>query len=367
MEGITIFLLILVIVELLIIIGTRAHGCLTRMYTIRHKMIVYTDIEMTEKQGKLIMNLEHAKIHDDIWRNHEDELSFWAGDKKIPVRFRRCVTVDGRYRLIFDKPMDASEQLWFIRAVKYNELFISHDEGETKIKAHILTGKFVETLTKKSLNPLNENLNKDELIHNIVHSSKYYYIGADMANNDKIVSHIFEAKTTSNTMRFQAALPAEHPVMQEGFDIEQVKFYHTYDGYLYEIESKFLIRSKNLFEWELMNLQPFSVYIGLSYSIDGGKTVLPSSALYGLTRDEEGELPAVDEAHLAKPNPKSEKLAMWTKEAAIESLGKKLTLTHYDVIVKKQLEDMDPEAFIPIKEAREHHDKIDWLETGKEL
>ncbi len=363
---ITIFFIITTVALLLTLIGIRAKGCLCRLYTIRNKLTLYADLEMTEKQGKYILNLENVKKVPELWEANENDITLISGDYKIPARFKRCKTVDARYRIIFDQPMDNMQQFWYVRGVRYDELFVSIDGGETKIKIHLIKGKFVEALTSRNLSELDEDVIKNEILDSIFNSDKYHYITHEFDNED-VISHIHEGKTTKTSLRYQALIKEDHEIFSEDYEHSYIKFYHVYDGYLYELPTKFIDRAKNLFEWEIYDLEPYSAYVGLSFSLDGGKTIYPSTSLFGITRDEDGEMPVLDEVNLAKPKPDAKKHKMWTKEVAIDSMGEKLTLKTYDAIVKKHYEDVHGGEFIPFHTVRQYHHEINWLETGKKL
>ncbi len=368
MENIELTLLLaLCTILILIIVGYVAYILVNRYLVIHKRLALYGDIKKSVETKRIHLILDNVENKPELWNAHEDDLTLVSMGSTIPAAFVRASDGTKRYEIVYGEKLSHLEILSLVGGVKYNKMFISNDGGETLFHANSVSDKTAKSIYGKN-NEITDHTKelRKEILSEIKESDKFFYVNHEF-DNDEVISHIHEGKTTSHTMRYQAIISDDNEVFDMGFTPETIKFYHVYDGYCYEMESKFIGKFDHLYEWDLINLHEFSAYVGFSFSIDGGKTILPSTSLYGVTRDEDGILPVVAEANLAKPKPGVKPHKMWNEKQAIEYIGKELTEKTYNIIVKKHYEEEHTDVFIPLHTIKQFYQDITWLKLGKDL
>ncbi len=334
---------------------------------VHFQMAVFADIPMSIHNNNVYLNIVNVKRYNELWEAHEDELQFFAFGTQIRGTFFKSDDIPNGYKLAcLTHDLTAIEILSLKEGGKYNAFEISIKGLDTRWKVNSVKERLTMKI-KKQLEAV-DSYSSDSLanvvVNNIKASGKKEYW--DDIHGQHAISHVNEGKTTGTTMRFQTILPSDHPLHDLGFVPEEAMFLYVYEGHCYEIKSRFIENIENLYEWDLIDLKPGRIYTGLSFSIDGGKTTSPSVALYGVTKNKQGQLPTIDDAMLAKPdNPENGQFPMWNEEIAINYLGESLAEKNYDIIVKKHYEDEYTEEYLGLSRANEFHGEYDWLKLGK--
>ncbi len=336
---------------------------------INKRMGVYADMPMSIKNNSMYLNFVNIKEDSMFLSASEDDLKMFAMGTPIEAVFYRSKDVPNGLKINVNPPSLSNMQfLSLIGGVKYNAFEMSYDNGETRIKVNSVKDSIAKGITQKmqEMRSYNSDDLRNEIVNEIVKSPEG--LKYEELESGRAISHVNERKTTATSMRFQVIIPKNHFIMKNGFEPENPdmsKFFFVYEGHCYEIPSKFVESVENFFEWDLIGLNPGTIYTGLSFSIDGGKTILPSTALYGVTKGNDGQLPTIDETELGKPNESNKQYPMWTEEQAIGYLGAKQAQKNYDVIVKKHYEDDYTEQYLALSNASTFHDEYDWLKQGK--
>lgn len=360
-------LIVLSLALVFLIVGYFAWIKIDKYIKLNIKLAVYGDMKTSIEKKRIHLNLTNVERYPDLWNAHEHDLTLISMGSTIPAAFVRLSDGTKGYQIIYGEKLSHLEILSLVGGVKYNKMFISPDGGETLFHANSISDKDAKHIYSKR-NKITDHTKelRMEILNEIKESDKYFYINHEF-KDDEVISHIHEGKSTSHTMRYQAIISDNNPVFEQGFTPETIKFYHVFDGYCYEMQSEFIGKFDHLYEWDLIDLQEFSAYVGFSFSIDGGKTIMPSTSLYGVTRDEDGILPVVAEANLAKPKPGIKPHKMWTEKDANEYMGKELAEKTYNIIVKKHYEMEHTDVFIPLHTIKQFYQDITWLKVGKDL
>ncbi len=344
----------------------------SKFYTKKRKLIIYGDAIMSFNEEAAIYIIDNVKFYEHFWKADLDNVRLYALGKEIEVIPFNSDDIPNGIRLLLSGITNSIiDTISVIGAVKYDEWEISFDAGFTKTKLHQIQSKrqlsagheMADVGTDTFEHHMHEFLNQLEAVE----KEKYAERGKEAKRNG-LLAHVNEAKSTATTIRYQILIPHDHPIfkMYNELNIESAfRFYHVYDGKLYGLDSKFLRNIGHLYEFEIFNLKPGSIYTGFTISFEDLEIVLPSSALYGITRFEDGELPTIDSAHLAKPTEgHTHSHEIWTEEIAITYLGEKQAKRMYDIIVKKHYEDSNVDAFIALTATEELYDEYEWLKGG---
>lgn len=334
------------------------------------RLAIYGDLPMSIKNNSMFLNFVNIKPDSPFLEVAEDDLKMFAMGTPIDAVFYKSATVPNGLVINYN-PMSLSNMQFIsmMGAIKYNNFEMSYDRGETRIKVNSVGDKVAKSISNrmKEMRSFDANELRSELVSEI-NNSGIDRVRTDLSD-EKVISHINERNTTGTTMRFQAIIPRNHFIHKMGFDPTdptKSKFYYVYEGKLYNIQSRFVESVENFYEWDLFGLEPGKIYVGLSFSVDGGKNILPSEAMYGLTKNKNGSLPTIDESELGKPTGGEEAEDMWTEEAAVKYLGEKKANKNYDVIVKKHYEDDYTEQYLALSSARGFHDEYNWLKTPEQ-
>ncbi len=319
-------------------------------------MAVYFDGEESFLNGELIINLIHANRHYEIDHAHEEDLILYAAGKEIDAIFRRDPEVKHGFKIyVTEDTNDRTALVSIMSASKYNTFSIGVDHHE--FHAQVITDKKAKKIAKSHERDL-RNVYDDErekILEEMNHDSRR---GTSLEAEHGLISHISHKKTRRHSLRYQLLFHDAHERLNSFNPLsEKLEFYHIYKGDAYKIEHKFIGKYGTMFEFDLIGLEPNTVYVGLSISYDGGVTVLPSMSVYGITRDQEKHLNSKDEAILGKPIKGAKKVPMWTKQEGIDYIGKTIVDATCDVMVKKHYEADNKGVILPLEEAHEHYDK----------
>ncbi len=335
------------------------------------RMGVYADIPTSLKNQAIYLDFVNVKRYPEFWDVHEDQLELYAMGSKINAVFYKSSDVPMGYKIAYSSTLSNMEILSMIESMQYSTFEISVDGGITRTHINSIHNKAVEKIARKMEEhqiQLTEK-NRKDILDKIVKSGKVSDAN-ELMETARIIAHVNEGRTTGTTMRYQVIIPPTHEVIKTGeFDPENgkdLKLYYVYEGHCYELELKFIGKIDNLYEWDILNLKPGTIYAGLTFSFDNGKTLKPSSALYGITKDKHAELPTIDDSLLAKPEPGATKYEMWNEKIAIDHMGSSLTHKTYAILVKKHFEDEYSEEYLALNRTHDYYDDYDWLQLSKE-
>ncbi len=361
-------LLTISILLILVIIFAVSHRYVKNYIDTHYKMGIYADMEMSLKNQTIYLNLVNANRNKDFWNAHEDMLRLYASGTEINSVFYKTPSVPTGFKIVYSTTMSNIEILSMITAVKYNTLEVSFDGGVTRVHVKSIHDKIAEKISKKMeahADAENADKQRRHILDEIAKTGKSRNLAE--FEETRIISHVNEGRTTGTSMRFQAIIPPDHPITKGIFNPHDgsAGIYFIYEGHCYKMNCQYIGQIENLYEWDIVDLKPGTIYAGLTFSVDGGKTLYPSSALYGITKDKHGELPTIDEAHLAKPEEGSQPYEMWTEATAVAYMGESLTHKTYSILVKKHYEDEYSEEYLALTKTHEYYDDYEWLNLEK--
>ncbi len=366
------FLLIIILLGLLAFMGVR-----WLVWWNKHmRLAIYLDGKASYEEGELILSLLHVNKNEALWNAHESDLVLIAAGRPIDAMFRRVNEIENGYRIyITENTVAKRVVLSLISASRYNKFSIGIKGGEETFHATSLSEqraqRVVKAISKSDKERYEET--REMILHEI--AKKYEKTKDTVATEGKghnIISAISDKKSRPNSIRYQVLFPSKDPKL-ETFDptSDDINFYHVYQGKLYKMKHRFIAQYGSMFEYDLIDLNPESIYVGLSTTIYCDENnILPSASLYGITRDEQGALPNKTEAQLGKPHPQAETRELWNMIDALENLGKEQFYRMFEVITKKHYEDENHDSYLPTMRAREYHDDyiFKWLrDTHREI
>ncbi len=366
----TTILIISLLANIAVIIGFAYHY-IDLYFDTHYRMGVYADIPTSLKNQAIYLDFVNVKRYPEFWNVHEDQLELYAMGSKINAVFYKSSDVPNGYKIAYSSTLSNVEILSMIESMQFSTFEISIDGGLTRTHINSIRNKAVERIAKKMEEEqleLNEK-NKKEILNKIKQSGKVDTT-EEIIDSARVIAHINEGRTTGTTMRYQVIIPPAHDVIENGlFDPENgkdIKMYYVYEGHCYELKTKFIGKIDNLYEWDILELSPGKIYAGLTFSWDGGKTLKPSSALYGITKNKHGELPTIDDSELAKPKAGEKAIEMWDEETSVEHMGHNLTHKTYAILVKKHFEDEYTEEYLALNRTHDYYDDYDWLRLSQE-
>ncbi len=339
---------------------------------ISRRLIISGDAVTSSREQVLFYDIANVRRNKQFWNADLKKIKVYAMGLEITsVAFKTDDFADG-IKLMFSGMMNsANEILHLIGSIKYDLWEISFDGGITRKRLHQIHSI---SDTRHAKHRAHENgwnsgdKQQREFLKEFIKSSK---VAGDtnlhLNTGGGLLAHINETKTTSTTMRYQILIPSNielSKLLTENPEI--ASFYYIYNGHSYKMDSKFIDKVGNLFEIDIINLKPGTIYTGFATSINGGKTLLPSSSLYGITKNEDGELPTIDEAILAKPKAEQQMFPMPHIDVVTQYLGEELKDKYYDVIVKKHYEDLHEDDYVSMNRVKEFYQDFDWLDGSEE-
>ncbi len=339
-----------------------------RYYRRNYKLVFQMDKVATEQNLRLVGTLYNFDKYPELWGSNEKNLRFYSKGKKIEgVSFEKHPSIKRALRVVWSFQHAFKTEMTRSFGTGSFPYEVSADKGTTLRKIIILSDKEIKKKKKVYANKSNEEAKlKKSLFLDYKHSDKHFHFDyAKLVDFNKGTHmHINERKSTTTSLRFQMIIPEDYSDKVK-LNPESVKIYYVFDGELYEMETVFKRRVKEFYEWDLINLQPNTAYVGLSISSEHNPVIRPNKAFYGTTKDEEGNVDGIDSSQIAKPNSNYKKHKMWDEATAIEALGEDLAKLQYDIIAKKHYEFHNENAFVPIKKAEKVYAEFPWLKTGK--
>ncbi len=365
------------ILSTLALIGIATFFIVKKVLTVEHQhhsMIIYADAKTSINEGILIYVVDNVKLFDEYWNSDLSEVKLYASGKDIPARaFKSASAPDGIKIMVSGMSNSLDDILLIMSAIKFGIWEISFDGGVTRVpllqvvdpvqkyEAEKIAQKHGWIPAKKE-----EKLHK-ELQKELKKSARTKLLSKGALPQHGLLAHINEGKSTGTSLRYQILVPKASEAVIDLIkdDYNKLTFYYIYEGKAYKVESLFVDRVGSLWEWDLLGLKPGTIYTGLSTSVNGGKTMLPSSALYGITKNHKGEVPTIDEAELAKPEPGEQSFEMWNEEVALSYLGPEFAEKTYRVIVKKHYEDEYTDEYLSLSRTKDFFDDYKWLKGKK--
>ncbi len=361
MMWLTITLILLVILAISSIFIYKA---VDKYLNFNKRLAAVADMATTMKEGIITINILNASKIPEIWNVHESKLSVMVGDHVLPTTFSRDPEVEGKMIFRYDTVLSTKDIGKILESVFLNTIHISPDGGKTKFWANSVKDTHAVAITEKA------NKNKDtisklkfKLMKDIRESDKHFYFSYNEHFEEaEVVSHISENLSTQTSLRYQLVLPEDHISYKngEGPSEEKTQFFYTFNGKMYPMKTKLITHIQDYWEWELYDLEPNTMYAGIGF-VNSGKLVLPSTALYGITKDEDDYLPTINEVDIKEPKVEPSTLPMWTNETAVKYLGKDLTSIANDVLVKKHYEFKYEDSMITLEKAKSVYDEFDWI------
>lgn len=351
-----ILLILLILLIIYLVIWWRRHISLS----------LYFDSSKSIDEGELVINLLHVNRHPKYWHAHEDDLMLFAAGRAIDCIFTKSPEVRGGYRVyITDDTGSKKVMLSIMSATRYNNWYLGVKGHQETLHAYAISDSRAKRITKMisaTMTEINEETRETMLGEIVSKTDKAF--GKLKENNQGIISHISDNRSTSTSLRYQVMYP-EHHVLYNSFEHDQndvddpqkKTFYYIYDGKAYEIEHKFVGKYGHLYEYDLINLEPGTIYPGLSVSLDGGKTIAPSAALYGITKTEDGVFPTKDHAKLAKPKKTTKTHTLWTIREARAYLGDDIMHRTFDILTMSHYEDENPGKLLNPDKAKSYYDE----------
>lgn len=339
---------------------------LTRKMADKNAMIIFGNAPLSIKEDILFYDVINIRKHKEFWEaDVSDIVLFAAGSEIETTAFKPDDLRDGvRFMLngITNSTMDV---LRLAAAVKYKMWEISFDGGITRTKIRqiqSLKDKRYGQQTARKFGWDQDNVNKKVAKEFTKDFNKTEVLKGSTPKHG-MLSKINNAKSTYNKLRYQVLVPKNNPIWEFiEDDYSNVSFYHIYEGHAYLLKSEFKGNYGNLYEFDLLGLEPGKIYVGISLSFDGGKTTFPASCIYGITKNHSGVTPAMEDAELAKPkNNEAKKFRMWNEEEGIRHAGEEMVRKIYDVLVKKHYEDEYTDDFLSLSRTEEFYADYKWL------
>ncbi len=364
-------LIILILIVWYIMLWYRRHIALS----------IYGDPASVEA-GTVIFKILNGRKHKEFRNTPLDEMRLYVGTKEIPSIFQ--VQLDGHgeptdhYQIVTRDVVGDNELILALLAgSKYDTFDISLDGGATV--------QHIPTIKNKKVSKVALSLGSDKKYEAAI--KKYSKKNkSDMKENEGGSMIFFNRHlTTSNSIRYEAILPNDHPViLNKDTLIPNFVIYYQVDKQLYPFEMKHLGNEGAVYSWDLVGLEPSTAYVNTHFSFDGGKTMIPSLTNYGVTRNENEKQVRLEDAELAAaPLKKAGKgkgidlekgFELPKLKKAVEYLGPKVSERMIEVSVQKHIQ-RDEGKWIPHKKIgtkfneylSEWYSDVDSLKYGHEL
>ncbi len=334
-----------------------------------YKLLGVADTKMTIEEQTFVIDIFNVDKFEKLWSANEGQLRWFAMDFMIEgVTFSKNLKIPGALTARLPKDRNFQMDLMITLSVKYNNIKIAIDGDEEKFRVISIPDKELEKAKKVVYKKKGDKLLEQEMMHDFNESEKVFMLDYDnLVNSSKgAMVHINEHKSTSTSLRYQMVLPEDYR-NRVNFDPESFKVFHIFDGYAYELETKFIGQFGDFFEYDLVNLKPNTAYVGLSFNSNYNKTIRPSQTFYGVTYDEDGQSPSFNEAKIAVPEEGSKKHQMWTRVIAEKTMDKEFVDVHYKILAKKHFEYQNQNEFIDLSQAEKLISKFDWFENVKKI
>ncbi len=366
-------ILLITITLIFVLLSYLLYRIIDRYFDLNVRMGLYADVPYSMSRDRIHLNFINVNRHPEFWEVHESQFRLEAMGVIIEgVKFFRAPDIPTGLKISYPKKLDHKTVLALTAGVKYNNFRVSNDGGETFTWVNSIKDVVAKKYQMRESNLTKESTDqilKTDLRVSIMNSPKFKYLkdelGFDILNELKTFSLVNERKSTSTSLRHQTIISKDNPNYENIIsNLENLKFYYIYNGDAYQFETELITHMDDYIEWDLVNLEPGKIYTGFSYSIDDGKTIVPSTALAGITRNEDNKVVPFDEAVLAQPKPGSTKYPAYTFDKAVEVLGEEMATAKFNMLVKKHYEAQNEEVYVPLKLAKDYYNNYSWV-VGK--
>ncbi len=364
-----IIVVVAIVVAIVLICSYYVNKAVQRYLDINVRMGLYADVPYSVERNRIHLNFINVNKHPEFWEAHESSLKLEAMGTTIEgCKFFRSPDIPTGMKVAYPENLDHRQILALTAGVKYNNFKVSNDGGETFIPINSVKDVVAKKyqLREAAITGVDmEKVLKTDLKESIMNSDKFRYLkaefGFDMLEELTTYSHINEGKSTSTSLRYQALLPSSHETY-EAFvkNFDNIRFYYVVDGKAHQFEIEHVNTMNDYHEWDFINLQPGSIYAGIAYSLDNGKTIHASSCLSGITKDDEGNKVQFDDATLPKVD-SSNGCQMYKYEDTIKSCGEAVAKANYNMLVKKHYEKDNEDSYVPLKIADQYYSEYDWV------
>ncbi len=359
--------IIWMILFIILVLGTALAALtfyLLKRRCLRVNLGMYLNVPKTKETGKLTVTIINIDRNQELFESNLKEFKLiLLGRMTEKISFEKNKEIFGSINAIHSEEWTTEDVIGFVGAIKYQKIFITPDNGRTTYKVRSIKVKSIQTLeekfkkqTSKKITKAKEQDSVSRLKDRMAKSDAEFYLGLeskiDKEKTGGILCHSVESKASRTSIRHQLFIPDEHPFKKEFNPIANpVKFYHVFNGYLYELDTEYVGKNGEVFKWDIINLEPNRIYVGLSYSTDGGKNIYPSSAAYGVTKTEDGHLPVIEEAYIGIPAIGKSRHQIWSRDTVSEMYGPQFTRVYFSLMAKKHHELDIKDEFITLHEA----------------
>ncbi len=343
--------LLVVLIFLLILVGIWYFWIWWKKHM---SLSIFFEAPVSTERGEFILNLLHVRRNEKLWSAHESDLFLRATDHEIEAEFYKTSSVVNGLRIKVTADTGAKDvALSILTASKYNKYFIGIRGEEEEYHAQVVSdshGRKIMNMQALDHDEMYEKAKNSLLEDSKVRAkAKKLSKREDDLEHGEIVSTIHDDKSTQTSLRYQVLLPLDHELndeFKEG-NYKGIIFYHLFNGKLYKLKHEYAGKFGTLYEYDIVGLEPDHIYVGLSISLDGGKTIFPSSALFGMTKNEDDDFSSKTTTKLGLPKPKTAKAHdLWP----MSEVRKHLTLNQiermFTLITKKHYEYDNPEQFL---------------------
>ncbi len=336
----------------------------------KNEMIVYADVPNTLGEEIPIFIVDN--IMNEEFRNaHNKDIAFYAAGFHIPgVAFKSHDYPNGIRVALTGITESTMSVIHALKATKYNLWEISFDKGVTKHSLlQVSNPKHSAAAIKFAQNSGWEvTSSREKITEEIIkksNRSKMSLFTLDELDH-KILASFNESLSTPTTMRVQFIAPNDEVALYIAGGAEKpiVNYFYTYNGNLYKFKSRFLKKTGSLYDFELYDLEPGKVYVGIAFELNNNGLLMPSTTIYGLTKNEDGTIPTFDEAALGMPKEDDKKYPLWSEKITRAYLGDVSAEAIYKYVAKKHYENDNPDEYIAMAAIKTIYTEYDWLLSG---
>ncbi len=269
-----------------------------------------------------IFNIVNGKMHRHFWTANIDEMKLYVGGHELKTKFFKEYDNDGKetgvMKVALTHILDNGKNMYYvISGSRHDDFQVSYDNGETLHK--------VRSIHDHRLSKQLENYNK-------------------WKEEGKVAPAIFlidELNNTSSTLRYDAIVPKgskfDDVISKIG---EDLIMYYQVDKKMYPIKTKYLGRIGTTYSWDLVGLEPGTIYANLHWSVGapGNKHLTASAINYGITKDEDENFVSMKNSKLPSAPEGEEGYPLPPLEENVKYLGRDLILRHNTISAQKHLQ-----------------------------
>ncbi len=293
---------------------------------------------------KIILRIRNGIRHKGFWNAHPDEMKLYAQGEELEAMFLRDLDgygePTGDFRVVLTNVVGNFKKVMFLTAaIKYNAFEVSWEEGGHVYKLNSVKDKKIRRVLgkeqesdKEKYEKLLKKYAKDKGHGRAVSRAKQSHASA--------VFLINRYDSTSTSMRYEAVIPAGHPLTADVDMLKKkLKLYYQIDDKLYPFKLVYLGNEGPVYKWDIVDLQPGTIYPGIHWTLDGEK-LAPSLSNFGKTKDENGKKVKIKYASLptVPKVPNSQIRELPRLSAAIQYLGNESAARIQEISVQKHIQ-----------------------------